>query len=156
MDDQSFTLPARVTRAGERRVLTLGGLRLAYLEGTDGEGNTLELLLPPRFHEWAPTAFHLTHLTYFVVLGEVTFTCGERVTLAGPETSVAVPPGLAHSLENSSGAEAHVLLLARPGGLHRYFEALAGLRSRSRGWPPEPPGLLEALERAYGVTHETA
>ncbi|WP_181392002.1 cupin domain-containing protein [Deinococcus irradiatisoli] len=161
MDDGSALIGAspalaRVTHAGERRVLTLGPLRLAYLESevAGSEGPVLELLLPPGVRDWPKVAFERTQLTYFVVSGEVVFSSGARTVLAGAETSISVPPGLRHALGNEAASEAHVLLLARPGGLHRYFEALAGLRARSRGWPPDPPDPLEAIERAFGVLRE--
>ncbi|WP_157464087.1 cupin domain-containing protein [Deinococcus pimensis] len=145
---------AVVSHPGERHVLTFGACRIAYVHADTSEDTTLlELLLPAAFDEWPRLTFHEVRVTYFVVSGRMTYTCGGRgVALALPETSLVVPAGCSHRIGTPDDGDAHVLLIARHAGLRQYFEALAALRARSREWPPRPPEPLAVLDRRYNVS----
>ncbi|PYE52721.1 cupin domain-containing protein [Deinococcus yavapaiensis] len=146
----------RVARAGERRVLTLGACRLAFVDGPPSatSGTTLEVRLPPSFDEWPTRAFLVTCVTYFVLEGDVRFTTPERDLTLGSEASFVVPARLPHRVSNPSSDAARLLLIAPSSIVGAYFEKLANLRARSRAWPPEDGRAWQALCRSCRVLED--
>jgi quercetin dioxygenase-like cupin family protein len=95
---------------------------------------------PPHSHDWDES--------FYVLAGEVEFTCSGKTTVCPPGTLVHVPAGTVHSFRClSDGCD--MLELTGQGGM-----ATQMFRAVSRGIPPGPPDVPKLLEvfKQNGVT----
>jgi len=95
---------------------------------------------PPHSHAWDES--------FYVLAGEVEFTCSGKTTVCPPGTLVHVPAGTVHSFRClSDGCD--MLELTGQGGM-----ATQMFRAVSRGIPPGPPDVPKLLEvfKQNGVT----
>ncbi len=77
-----------------------------------------------------PAHVHPDRVEAFWVLdGEAEFELDAQTTIAGPNTFVLVPGGVAHTFGATAGADAHLLVLHAP-ALDDYFRELQDLWSR--------------------------
>ena len=72
--------------------------------------------------------FHKEHVDAFYVLeGQLEFIVGTETLLAGPGTSIAVPPGIVHGFTNAGPGRAHYLNIHAPdGGFIEYLRRITG------------------------------
>ena len=121
---------------------------------TGGAYASFEALVPPG--GGPPPHVHTREAESFYVLeGEVTFRAGDETVRASAGTFVHLPPGLAHSFKNESGAPARMIITVTPAGLEEmFFEVGTELaEGTTTALPPtheEIERLLAAAPR-YGV-----
>lgn len=118
-----------------------------------GAFSLIEAHYPPGF---APPS-HVHHRedeSFYVLEGEVTFTCGARMWTAGPGAFAVLPRGVEHGFTISEAAPAKMLQMSSAPGLERFFRD-AGAPAKVRALPPAvgAPDLahLAAVAERYGV-----
>jgi quercetin dioxygenase-like cupin family protein len=85
--------------------------------------------LPPR----SCTGLHVHSVieeTFYVLEGECELQVGEELVEAKPGTFVYIPPGVPHSVANTSDKPARMLQTISPPGHERFFEELEKLVTR--------------------------
>lgn len=95
----------------------------------------------PPLHE------HAFEEWFYIVEGTFAFQAAAERMQAGPGDLVYVEPGISHTFQNVGNTMGRMLILARPGGVERYFAELAALRM-------DDPGSVHALAEIgarYGV-----
>jgi mannose-6-phosphate isomerase-like protein (cupin superfamily) len=116
-------------------------------ESTSGRLSLMERTLPPG-GRMPPAHIHVDcDELYFVLDGQISFILDGKELVRGPESTILVPGGTAHTFGNRSDAPARLLVLHSP-ALDAYFAALEGL------WHgPEPPSVEQeqALMRRHGM-----
>jgi len=114
---------------------------------TGGAFGLIEQELPSGF----ATPRHIHHREdepFFVLEGEVTFQCGERMLVAGPGAFVFLPRGIAHGFQVTSDTPARLLQFNFPAGIEQFFVE-AGQPASTRSLPPaEPPDLDKVMTLA--------
>ena len=91
---------------------------------TGGSLTVVEDTLKPGFH--LGRHFHKKMTEVFYVLeGEVTFVFDDETVVAGPGTTVTIPPGEMHEATCAAGGK--MLTLFSPGGFDQYMEEMASL-----------------------------
>jgi quercetin dioxygenase-like cupin family protein len=146
----------------EGRTLLVGGgdyvtYKVASGE-TDGAYFCFEVSTTPGFGP--PLHRHPYRELFYVLDGSYEFTLEHddklQKIVAGAGTSIAVPPNVAHTFKNASGAPARLLFVHQPAALEEFFEEF-GVPVERPGEVPhdlEPPdfgAMAAALER-NGVT----
>jgi len=93
--------------------------------------------------------------SFYVLEGEMTFRAGDETVRATAGTFVHLPPGLAHSFKNESGAPARMITTVTPARLEEmFFEVGTPLAEGSTTTLPPTPQEIERLLAAaprYGV-----
>ena len=118
-----------------------------------GAFSLIEAHYPPAFSP----PLHLHHNedeSFYVLAGEVVFTCGDRTWTAGPGAFAVLPRGVRHGFVISGSAPAKMLQMSSAPGLERFFRD-AGAPATDRMLPPagieaDGAALRSAAER-YGV-----
>lgn len=94
------------------------------LELTEGRVTVVEDTLKPMFH--LPRHYHRSMVEIFYILeGEVTFDFADETMVAGPGTTVTVPPETRHEVTCPAGAR--LITIFTPGGFDQYLAELAQL-----------------------------
>ncbi len=119
-----------VLRAGEGQRVSLRGTEVAYkAAGVRPAGG-------PTFLEFSPAPGFSTgdHIhdrieeIFYVVEGEVQIRAGEQLLDARAGDFVLIPPGTPHGFGNAGDANAKLLLIISPAGVHeQYFQELADI-----------------------------
>jgi len=147
-----------VRGAGEGRTLLVGGgdyvtYKVASRE-TDGAYFCFEVSTTPGFGP--PLHRHEYRELFYVLDGEYEFTLeqdsGLETIVAGAGTSIAVPPNVAHTFRNASGAPARLLFVHQPAALEEFFEEFGIAVERPGEVPdelaaPDFGAMAAALER---------
>lgn len=120
---------------------------------SDGAFSLIEARYPPAFSP----PLHLHHNedeSFYVLEGEVTFTCGDRTWTAGQGAFAVLPRGIEHGFTVGGTAPAKMLQMSSAPGLERFFRD-AGAPAKERTLPrttAEPDlARLEAAAERYGV-----
>jgi quercetin dioxygenase-like cupin family protein len=117
-----------------------------------GAFSLIEVHYPPAF---SPPS-HIHHRedeSFYVLDGDVTFSCGERVWLARPGAFVVLPRGIEHGFTVSADTPARMLQMSSAPGLERFFRD-AGRAPSTSGLPPNAaPDVdrLMAAAKRYGI-----
>ena len=111
-----------------------GAYEITRQQGDEGVGP------PPHSHEWDES--------FYVVAGEVEFTCAGTTTVCRPGTLVHVPAGTVHSFRYLTGGCDVVEFTGAGGRATRMFTAVS---QETPPGPPEIPKLVEVLKQ-NGVT----
>jgi len=147
---------------GEGRTLLVGGGDYVTTKAsggeTDGQFCLFEVATTPGFGP--PLHEHYWAEFFYVLEGEYEFTRlvdGEaKVTVAGPGTSVSMPPRVPHTFRNPAGTLSRMLVMHSPAGLEAFFESL-GVPVEHVGDVPEqgaPPDISKlVVELARGGVH---
>lgn len=103
---------------------------------------------PPHIHHREDEAF-------YVIEGDMDFTCDGQSIRCGPGSFIHLPRGTLHFFRNAGHKTARMLIHCIPGGLDRYFEEV-GQRLPHRNAPPVPVTdadikKLVALAPKYGL-----
>jgi quercetin dioxygenase-like cupin family protein len=94
----------------------------SYLTG--GRVTVVEDTLKPGFH--LPRHYHKQMTEIFYILsGEVVFSFDDETAVAGPGTTVNIPPHVAHDVTSDAGAK--LLTIFIPGGFDDYLAEMASL-----------------------------
>jgi mannose-6-phosphate isomerase-like protein (cupin superfamily) len=132
--------------AGEPLWFTTNRITIkATARSTGGAFGLWESIVPPG----ASPALHVHRRedeSFWVLEGEVTMVCGDRRITAGPGSLTFLPRGIPHTFVVEGEQPAHLLTLATPGGVERYF-AEAGRPAEGPGLPPPGPPDIPLLER---------
>jgi quercetin dioxygenase-like cupin family protein len=118
-----------------------------------GAFSLIEAHYPPAFSP----PLHVHHNedeSFYVLEGEVAFTCGDRTWTARKGAFAVLPRGVQHGFTIGASAPAKMLQMSSAPGLERFFRD-AGLPATERALPcdgagPDLAGLRAAAER-YGV-----
>ncbi len=118
-----------------------------------GAFSLIEVHYPPAFSP----PHHLHHNedeSFYVLEGQVTFTCGVRTWTAGQGSFAVLPRGIEHGFAVGQASPAKMLQMSSAPGLERFFRD-AGAPATERTLPPasgEPDfaGLKAAADR-YGI-----
>lgn len=127
---------AIIRRAGEGQGVALAGQPLVFLVTGESTKHTsmFHWTVAPGFS----TGLHVHAVqeeTFYVLEGECEWQIGDERVKAGPGTYVFIPPGVPHSIANTSGDPAVMLMTVSPPGHEHYFEELAELVGRASGRP---------------------
>jgi mannose-6-phosphate isomerase-like protein (cupin superfamily) len=101
---------------------------------------------PPHIH-------HAEDEAFYVLEGEVTFSCGDRSWKGGPGTFAYLPRDVAHQFKVSDSGPLRMLQLTLPAQFEK-FAAEVGEPARTRDLPePSAPDVakLEAASRKYRI-----
>jgi mannose-6-phosphate isomerase-like protein (cupin superfamily) len=122
------------------------GGAFALIDETAGPGRAS----PPHIH-------HAEDEAFWVIDGEVTFTCGGETTIAGPGSFVFLPRDVQHNFRVTSEVPARMLLWISPAGLEGFFRTIGEEGSPDKMPAPTPPDVerLLALGAEYRVEHPT-
>ena len=124
----------------------------ATADMTGGAFGLVESLIAPGFSP----PLHVHHRedeSFYVLEGELTMRCGDRVFVATAGAFVFLPRGVPHTFVVEGGQPARMLTLMTPGGGEAFFWA-AGRPAERDGLPPATPPDIESLKRA-GATYES-
>ncbi len=132
--------------AGEAVWFTTNRITIkASAEGTGGGLGLWESLMPPGSSP--PLHVHTREdETFWVLGGELTIRCGEETFTAEPGSLAFLPRGVPHAFVAEGDSPAHLLTMATPGGVERYF-AEAGRPAEGPGLPPPGPPDIDLLRR---------
>lgn len=144
--------PYALSREEGKSIWFLGTLMTikATAESTQGAFSLIEQVAPPGF---APP-LHVHHAEdepFYVLEGEVTFYCGDRIIHATPGTFVLLPRDIPHSFHVEGSTPARLLQLTLPAGLENFFEEMGEPAKEMTLPAPAPPdiGKLMALASKY-------
>ena len=115
------------TLAGVSPYVTRDGSQIRELMHPKVHGNRAQSLAEARVAPGARTALHRHHRTeelYHVLSGEGTMTLGERRFPIAAGDTVLIPPGTAHCVSASEGAELRFLCCCAPAYDHADTELL--------------------------------
>lgn len=121
-------------------------------ETTRNAFGLIEQILPPGFAP-PPHVHHGEDEAFYILEGQLSFSCGDRTWQAVPGTFVFLPRDIVHGFRVEGPQPARLLQLNTPAGIERYF-AQAGEPAQQRALPPAGPpqvGKAIALAEAYGV-----
>jgi len=137
---------AIIRRAGEGQAVSLAGQPLVFLVTGESTKHTsmFDWTVPSGFS----TGLHVHAVqeeTFYVLEGECEWQIGDERVRAGPGTYVFIPPGVPHSIGNSSGSLARMLMTVSPPGHEHYFEELA--EAVTAASPPDPEHIAQLRSR---------
>ena len=117
---------------------------------TEGRFDLLESTMPSGYAP--PRHVHQADEAWFVLEGDLTFTCGDAVIPAERGSWIFAPRNLEHGFKVGPHG-ARFLAFAFPSGFSRFVEEV-GEPAPTRGIPPPgpvDPGRLTAIARKYGI-----
>jgi quercetin dioxygenase-like cupin family protein len=128
-----------------KEVRTLAGKPMRFLltghETT--HASMFDCTLPPR----SSTGLHVHRVieeTFYLLDGECEWQVGNELVRAKPGTFVHIPPGVPHSIANTSDKPARMLQTISPSGHEQFFEELEKLVARGN---PDPDAVAELRNR---------
>ncbi len=110
----------------------------------------IEQRLPAGFAP-PPHRHHMEDEAFYVLEGEITFTCGDRTFNAAPGAFVYLPRGIIHGFKVGN-QPARLLQLNTPSGLEHFFEEM-GEPAPSLTLPPQAPPDVEKLRSLAARYH---
>jgi quercetin dioxygenase-like cupin family protein len=130
-----------VTHAGSGETVVIRGSSYSIIAPSSGTGGAFTLIKIDLHHgsEPPPHTHHRESEAFYLLRGAMTFQAGGATFHARPGDLVYLPHNVEHAYTVTSGA-AQVLLLAVPGGLDRFFVALA-----------HQPALARQLGQRFGI-----
>jgi quercetin dioxygenase-like cupin family protein len=140
-----------------RLVANLAGSRfvvLATAPETNGAYSAFEIFVPPG----AGTPLHAhskQEAVFYMVRGNLRFQVGDGVREHGPGSVIHAGRTVPHLFVNMGNAEAVVIVIARPGGIEKFFlEAGTKIAATDAPTPPTQEEIekILALAPAYGIT----
>jgi quercetin dioxygenase-like cupin family protein len=115
------------------------------IHGRDTNGTISVIELRDQPGGGAPMHIHQREdETFHVIEGEYEFTCGDRVFVAQPGSTVFGPRGIAHGYRYLGQSPGRILLMATPAGIEKWFEEVGAMPKQ------EIPAVIE-LGRKYGL-----
>jgi mannose-6-phosphate isomerase-like protein (cupin superfamily) len=137
----------------EERIWFLDSLLTVKATGatTGGAYDLVEELIPPGFSP-PPHIHYREEESFYVISGQMTFTCGDQTIAAGPGAFIALPRGVPHTFRVEGTEPARTLMLATPAGLIGFFRELGRLAPGPTLPAPSRPDLaaLRRVSEAYG------
>jgi quercetin dioxygenase-like cupin family protein len=151
----SFDRDGYALARGEGTNLWFFNSLLTVKAGGEQTGNAwtlCEILSPPDFgppphvHEHEDEAF-------YVLEGEMSFTCGEKAWTAGPGSYIHLPRRIAHGFTTWSTGPVRMLQLSSPSQFEHYAADLGEPASQLTLPQPQPPDItrLREVSARYGI-----
>jgi quercetin dioxygenase-like cupin family protein len=112
----------------------------------------IEQVLPPGFAP-PPHVHHREDEAFYILEGQLRFSCGDRTWQTTPGTFVFLPRGIVHGFRVEGSQPARLLQFNTPAGIEHFF-VQAGEPAQQRALPPAgPPQVDKVLARAeaYGI-----
>jgi quercetin dioxygenase-like cupin family protein len=143
--------------AAPRTVVNVAGSRyvvLATAPETDSAYSAFEIFVPPS----AGTPLHAhanEEEVFYVVRGYLRFQAGDAVEEHGPGNLVHAAKNVPHLFANIGNEEAVVIVIARPGGIEKFFFEVGteiGATDAPAAPTQEEIEKILALAPAYGIT----
>jgi len=148
--NESLQKNAMILKPDGGPTLTFMGMSLAYkMTGSDTDGTwaLLETVLSPNF-SGMPIHWHeVTHQSFYVLKGRVTFDIDGRVFTAEPGSFISVPVRVPHTLRNEYDQPARLLEINVPSGLENSFKELVALTQSEPALLLKPHTLLDLYKR---------
>ncbi len=143
--------------AAPRTILNVAGSRYVFLARaaeTNGAYSAFEVFVPP--NAGIPLHAHSNEEeVFYLVRGKLRFQVAEATEEHGPGGLVRAAKNVPHLFVNTGDEEAVVIVIARPGGIDRFFaEVGTEIDAADAPAPPsqEEIGRILALAPAYGIT----
>jgi quercetin dioxygenase-like cupin family protein len=138
--------PITVVAPGEGEVWAVGaGLTCKVPGALVGDAYTiLQFVLPPGGGA-APHRHTREDEILYVLDGECSVGFADSVQVAATGTTVVLPRGAPHFFQNTGAANCTLLITAVPGGLDRYFAAVAAAVAR------DDLGAIAEINAEYGI-----
>jgi mannose-6-phosphate isomerase-like protein (cupin superfamily) len=137
----------------EERIWFLDSLLTVKATGatTGGAFDLVEELIPPGFSP-PPHIHYREEECFYVISGQMTFTCGDESIAAGPGAFIVLPRGVPHTFRVEGTEPARTLMLNTPAGLLGFFRELGRPAPTPTLPPPGRPDLdaLRRVSEAYG------
>jgi mannose-6-phosphate isomerase-like protein (cupin superfamily) len=121
-------------------------------EETSGSFTFVEFLLPPAFGP-PPHIHHKEDEAWYVLEGEVTFTCGDKTLKATPGSFVLAPRDIPHSFMTWADGPARFLQVTGPSQFENFAKEMGSPASELRIPDPGPIDMekLMAVSQRYDV-----
>ena len=134
--------------------VSLAGKPMAFLvTGKDTKHTSMfDWTIPAHFS----TGRHVHRVqeeTFYMLEGECEWQIGDQLIRATPGAFVFIPPGVPHSIANTSNQTARVLMTVSPPGHEHYFEELAEMVARG---DTSDPGKIASLRARYDTDQLSA
>jgi quercetin dioxygenase-like cupin family protein len=128
----------------------------ATAESTGGAFTLIDEIAGPG-RQSPPHIHHSEDEAFWIIEGEVTFTCGDEVHVAGPGSFVFLPRDIQHNFRVTSDIPARMLLWISPAGLEGYFREMGEPGSIDEVPAQSAPDIrkLLALGTKYHCEHPT-
>jgi quercetin dioxygenase-like cupin family protein len=128
----------------------------ATAESTGGAFTLIDEIAGPG-RQSPPHIHHSEDETFWIIEGEVTFTCGDEVHVAGPGSFVFLPRDIQHNFRVTSDIPARMLLWISPAGLEGFFKEMGEPGSIDEAPAQSAPDIqkLLALGTKYHCEHPT-
>jgi quercetin dioxygenase-like cupin family protein len=95
-------------------------------DDTAGNYTVFDYVMPPHF-DGPPLHSHARTTEWcYVVSGTLVFALNDETITVERSDTLLIPPEVAHTFWNPTPASAHLLVIATPGGLDRYYAELDG------------------------------
>jgi len=118
---------------------------------TGGAFDMVEELLPPGFSP-PPHIHYREEECFYIISGQMTFTCGDRTIAAGPGAFIILPRGILHTFRVEGTEPARTLMINTPAGLIGFFREMGRPAPTPTLPPAAPPDVakLRRISEAYG------
>ena len=103
----------------------IGNVLWTKLATTDGHGSLSVLQNTISAHNGPPLHVHPFEEFFYILEGSFVFEIGDDSFAADPGDFLHVPGNIPHVFQNTTEREAKLLLIARPGGVEKYFSEVA-------------------------------
>lgn len=128
----------------EGELLEVGPARAlikATADTTGGQFTLTETTLPSGAPAPPLHTHERMHDNFYVLEGTLTLHLGDETVEAGEGTFASLPPGVAHTFSNPSGARVRFLNLNAPGGFEAYLRDLSAAISADQ--PPDAAAMAK-------------
>lgn len=128
----------------------------ATTESTGGAFTLIDEIAGPG-RQSPPHIHHSEDEAFWIIEGEVTFTCGDEVHVAGPGSFVFLPRDIQHNFRVTSEIPTRMLLWISPAGLEGFFREMGEPGSIDEVPAQSAPDMqkLLALGTKYHCEHPT-
>jgi len=143
---QPAILHAEECVAGEP-IRMIGNVLFPKLVAGDGEHSVsiLQNTIAPK--NGPPLHAHAFEEFFYILEGTFLFEVGAAPVQAAPGDFLHVPGNVPHVFQNTSDREGKILLIARPGGVEKYFAEVAAQAVHD----PGNLAALQAIGMRYGI-----
>lgn len=140
MTSPAERVPYALLREDGKSIWFLGTLMTvkADAEATGNAFTLIEQLLPPGFAP-PPHVHHAEEEAFYILEGQLTVTCGDRMWSVGPGSFVFLPRGITHTFRVEGSAPARMLQVTAPAGFERFAQDVGETALALTLPPPTPP-----------------
>jgi len=125
----------------------IGNVLWTKLAARDGDGSVSILQNTIAAHNGPPLHVHAFEEFFYILDGSFVFEIGGVPFEAGPGDFLHVPGDVPHVFQNTSDHEGKLLLIARPGGVEKFFAESAAQAIHD----PRNIAALNSIGERYGI-----